>query len=215
MLRSMWAAPALLLMLLASLEGAVAEDPMSLTELIELVKELKAGQSSLKAELDQAKLELRTADTEHEAEIAALKRKLVDMEISKVAFSAGLTNDGEILAGSTNLNLVFSKEITNVGGAYNSVTGFFTAPIKGVYYFRFNAMDRPHSSWTNVQLFKNGQLVMSLSDKVYQGHNNISGGLALQLEVGDVVNLVLPEGKRLYDDKNNHSTFTGFQLFAL
>ena len=43
----------------------------------------------------------------------------------------------------------------------------------------------------------------------------LSSGASLQLEVGDVVNMRLPAGYRIYDDLDNHTTFTGFLLFTL
>ena len=46
-------------------------------------------------------------------------------------------------------------------------------------------------------------------------HSYLSSGVTLQLEVGDVVNMQLPAGSRLYDDSNNLSTFSGFLLFPL
>lgn len=76
-------------------------------------------------------------------------------------------------------------------------------------------MNRERQDWTNVRLMKNGEKMMNLFQRMPKGHLNISGGMALQLEVGDVVNMVLAAGNALFDDHNNHSMFTGFLLFSL
>ena len=134
---------------------------------------------------------------------------------TKVAFSAGLYNSGYIEAGNTDLNLVFTRIITNVGQAYSKMTGFFTAPVKGVYYFRFTVVDLLTGSML-IRIVKNGEQVMQLAEYDTDGQNSyLSSGVTLQLEVGDVVNMRLPVGYRLFDDSNNHSTFSGFLLFPL
>ena len=51
----------------------------------------------------------------------------------KVAFFVGLTqNFGPI---SRNEAVVFDRIVTNVGSAYDSETGYFTAPLNGTYQF--------------------------------------------------------------------------------
>ncbi|XP_062389528.1 complement C1q-like protein 2, partial [Sardina pilchardus] len=134
----------------------------------------------------------------------------------KVAFSAGLTDSGFMESGNTDLNLVFTKIITNVGQAYSSTTGFFTAPVRGVYYFRFNVVDILSSRHMYINMFKNGEQIMLLGESDSDGWPTyLSSGATLQLEEGDVVNMRLPAGNRLYDNVNNHSTFSGFLLFPL
>ena len=62
---------------------------------------------------------------------------LVSGESSKptpnVAFFAGLKdNQGSL---EQNVDLVFDKAVTNVGGAFDEETGRFMAPYDGVYHF--------------------------------------------------------------------------------
>ncbi|XP_076118962.1 complement C1q tumor necrosis factor-related protein 4-like [Alosa pseudoharengus] len=162
------------------------------------------------AELRELREQLTATQTKLQDTITRL-----DAEKPKVAFSAALTNSKYVQAGNTEMNLVFTKIITNVGEAYSSTTGFFTAPVRGVYYVRFTVMDYPFSAWMDIKMFKNQEQIFFLADHEAQGHLYISSGVTLQLEVGDVVNMRLPAGKRLYDDHNNQCTFTGFLLFPL
>ncbi|XP_063079149.1 complement C1q tumor necrosis factor-related protein 3-like [Engraulis encrasicolus] len=150
-------------------------------------------------------------------ELKAMVTKLkTNADIMKVAFSAGLTESGVVVSGGNELNLVFSKVTTNVGEAYDSATGFFTAPVKGVYFFRFNVMDHPKYRYMHIMMFKNNDRLMYLDEYDTDGHStHLSGGITLELAVEDKVNLRLPAGNQLFDDSRNHCIFTGFLVFLL
>ncbi|XP_042565908.1 complement C1q and tumor necrosis factor-related protein 9-like [Clupea harengus] len=170
--------------------------------------------------------------TTSEKEIESLKK---NAEQPKVAFSVALTDSGFMGPVSVDTNLVYTKVITNVGQAYNHITGFFTAPARGVYYFRFTTRDSPNSHYMGILLCKNGEKVMFVQEYDCGAPSSVptrlkhepqmaptmtmmaylSSGASLQLEVGDVVNMRLPAGYRVYDDLDNHTTFTGFLLFTL
>ncbi|CAB1316732.1 unnamed protein product, partial [Coregonus sp. 'balchen'] len=133
----------------------------------------------------------------------------------KVAFFTALT--GTVGPISSHTTLTYSKVFTNIGKAYNNITGIFTAPVKGVYYFRFTAcgiMD----TWMGVYLYKNDQRVMVTYENVDADGNweYASNAAVLELEEGDVVCMRLPSSARLYDDYSNHcNTFSGFLLFTM
>uniref|UniRef100_A0AAY4CQW9 C1q domain-containing protein n=1 Tax=Denticeps clupeoides TaxID=299321 RepID=A0AAY4CQW9_9TELE len=135
----------------------------------------------------------------------------------KVAFSAALTFNTEyVQAGPSELNLVFRNIITNVGNAYSSNTGFFTAPVKGVYFFRFTVADILSSRTMYTALYRNQQRIMLLGEYDMDHHvSYLVGGVTLQLEAGDWVNLRLPGNQRLYNTESNHCIFSGFLLFTL
>uniref|UniRef100_W5KI94 C1q domain-containing protein n=1 Tax=Astyanax mexicanus TaxID=7994 RepID=W5KI94_ASTMX len=127
----------------------------------------------------------------------------------KVAFSAALTDSGTVGPFSVQTQ----KVITNVGKAYNSNTGVFTAPVKGIYYFRFTALGFIHSNAMSVNLHKNQQTLMHIGSYNTHGyHEFISSGLTLELEVGDEIYTSLSATYKLFDNSNNSTTFTGFLL---
>ncbi|XP_031421476.1 heavy metal-binding protein HIP-like [Clupea harengus] len=206
------------------------------TEVMNMIKEQAAHEAELvvlKARMDtgeaQVETEVAKLKMEHaaqEAELTAVKNRLaatetevvnLEKEITekpKVAFSVGLTNSGIIQAGTTELNLIFTKIFTNVGQAYNDMTGYFTAPVRGVYYFRFTVHDNT-AYWLEIRMYKNVEQVMYLWENNSGVRSYLSGGVTLQLEAGDVVNLRVPVGYKLYDDSHNHCIFSGFLLFPL
>lgn len=158
---------------------------------------------------------LETRSKSSETQIEELKRENSDRP--KVAFSLSLTDEGRIGPFNTDVTLKFTKVFTNFGQAYNPSTGIFTAPVRGVYYFRFTTWDLQGSNgWLGVRVFHNDKRVMwndQFDDS--QVRAIISNALILQLEKGDEVYLVLPPDRYMFDNFNNHSTFSGFLLFPL
>ena len=135
---------------------------------------------------------------------------------TKVAFSAGLKDTGFIESGNNELNLVFTRIITNVGQAYSEKTGIFTAPVKGVYFFRFTLADALTTRWVYIRMVKNEEEVLKMGEYNTDGHRSyLTDGVTLQLEKGDKVNLRLPAGNRLQEEATVRNTFSGFLLFPL
>ncbi|XP_033973604.1 COP1-interactive protein 1-like isoform X10 [Trematomus bernacchii] len=155
---------------------------------------------------------LETRMSFSEKEVEELQRENADRP--QVAFSAGLTDAGSVGPFTTPTTLKYSKVFTNIGQAYNPTTGIFTAPVRGVYYFRFNVWENRDLVWTAVELYHNDQRKMRLSD-----HNDGSGlvsasnSMVLQLEKGDVVYIVLSLNYAVWDDSHNRMIFSGFLLF--
>ncbi|XP_063058637.1 complement C1q-like protein 4 [Engraulis encrasicolus] len=190
----------LVLLVLFSMSGA--ETPVKSNEIESACHGIGTALATVSAKLNAL-----------EQEVAALREIKAT---PKVAFSAFLPIAGFLRAGHNHMNLVFSQVNTNVGNAYSSTTGFFTAPVRGVYYFRFTVVDKLNGHWMAGWLFKNGQFVIRLYEWDTDGEvTNVSSGVALELEEGDTVNMVLPAGFRLWDNKDNRNTFSGFLIFPL
>ncbi|CDQ65281.1 unnamed protein product [Oncorhynchus mykiss] len=135
----------------------------------------------------------------------------------KVAFSAGLTNNGYLGPFNSITTLVYRRVITNIGKAYNPNTGVFTAPVRGLYYIRFTAMGLKGPQSIDAYIYHNDKSVMFNHQNNDNGRNRfLSNALTLELEAGDVVYMRLPVNQELYDEKSsNYSTFSGFLLFPM
>ncbi|XP_042265703.1 heavy metal-binding protein HIP-like [Thunnus maccoyii] len=163
-------------------------------------------------ETENILLEVRVSSNENEVE--ELQRE--NAERPKVAFSVGLTDAGQVGPFSADITLKFSKIFTNIGEAYNPSTGVFTAPVRGTYYFRFNARESHDTKLVGIKLYHNDkQITLSFDRVVSHGYVTVSNAFVLQLEKGDVIYLDLWENCSVYDDRYNHTTFSGFLLFAM
>ncbi|KAM7390618.1 hypothetical protein PAMA_008683 [Pampus argenteus] len=176
-----------------------------------------AEQAARRSEEDVAALRVELVNSK--TEVLLNKNRLDDMEKTiagspKVAFSAGLTNSGKIGPFNTETTLVYRRVLTNIGNAYNPSTGTFTAPVKGVYYFRFTAFDNKNGEWMAVNLYHNSRRILHNSE-LAGGHAFIANALILQLERGSVVYLRLGANCGLYDNSDNFNTFSGFLMFPL
>ncbi|XP_048011605.1 complement C1q-like protein 4 [Megalobrama amblycephala] len=147
------------------------------------------------------------------SQVEELKKENRDREI---AFSAALTQSSTEYIGpfSTEITLTYKNVITNIGNAYNPITGVFTAPLKGAYMFRIYVFGHGPTAAT-ASIYKNEQRVVIAYCSRPQSDLNSSNGVVLILEVGDVVYVRLWRNGRLYDDQNNPNTFSGFLLFPL
>ncbi|CAM4572568.1 unnamed protein product [Leuciscus chuanchicus] len=123
------------------------------------------------------------------SQVEELRKENRDREI---AFSASLMKSGRDYIGpfTTEITLTYRNVITNIGNAYNPVTGIFTAPLKGAYMFRVSVYGRGPTAAT-AAIFKNGEHVVIAHDYQVQSKDedgfNSSNGVVLILEVGDVV----------------------------
>ncbi|XP_070709279.1 uncharacterized protein [Pempheris klunzingeri] len=198
-------------------ENAVLKASMSSSE--NVVKELQRENTDLLARVaasENKNTVLETRMSSSEIEVEELKRENADRP--KVAFSASLTDAGHVGPFNTDITLKFSKVFTNIGQAYSPTTGIFTAPVRGVYYFRFTLRDNRASSWIGAKLYHNDERLMlndDYSTPTSYAYAIVANALALQLEKGDVVRIDLGASHGVFDDSNDHTTFSGFLLFPL
>ncbi|XDV25809.1 hypothetical protein PO909_029661, partial [Leuciscus waleckii] len=150
-----------------------------------------------------------------QSQVEELRKENRDREI---AFSASVMQSGGGYIGpfTSEITLTYRNIFTNIGNAYNPITGIFTAPLKGAYMFRVSVFG-VGGILTTAAIVKNGKHVVIAHDIQAQAQDrlNSSNGVLLILEVGDVVYVRLWSGTRIYDDGNNHNTFSGFLLFPL
>ncbi|XP_044197625.1 uncharacterized protein At4g38062-like [Thunnus albacares] len=131
---------------------------------------------------------------------------------AKVAFSATIIESRDVFTGpktaSTSSILIFNRVFTNIGNAYNSKTGCFTAPLKGVYHFSF--MTFGYNSYTSgAILVKNGRYQVSTWEFTGpDASDTTSNTVILELNANDTVNIILWEGGKIHT-----SVFSGFLVF--
>ncbi|XP_030293623.1 uncharacterized protein LOC115594008 isoform X4 [Sparus aurata] len=170
--------------------------------------------------LQRENSDLQTRLSSSESELLISKSRIDQLEREnaekpKVAFYAGLTNAGQLGPYNTDITLKYSKVFTNIGNAYNPSTGFFTAPVKGVYNLQFTGYCY-HGGNVAVHVYKNNQRIMNnweISNDNVPGY--LTNSLVLELTAGDEIHLVLPSGFSIHDSGNNHSSFSGSLLFTL
>lgn len=137
----------------------------------------------------------------------------------QVAFSAALRESGTGNIGpfTTATTLQYKKVFSNTGSSYNPETGFFTAMVKGMFFFRFsmfNNLNAPPNSV--VSLMKNGERLVSVWDTAGADmHDMGSNAVVIPLEVGDSVYVEIQANRLLYDDAMNYNSFSGFLLFTM
>lgn len=132
-----------------------------------------------------------------------------------MAFAVSLVPSGEQTFGPNRdeHTLVYTHVISNIGNAYNSATGIFTAPVKGVYHFQIYALSK--TGTLGVRLKKNAENVNMAYENQPSGDFTAANAATLSLEAGDTVYATLFGGYTVYDNENHHNTFCGHLLFTL
>uniref|UniRef100_A0A3B5LZE5 C1q domain-containing protein n=1 Tax=Xiphophorus couchianus TaxID=32473 RepID=A0A3B5LZE5_9TELE len=159
---------------------------------------------------------LRDLVLEQAVDLRLLSAKLAESDMSKVAFSTSLLLTSEGFTYYPEFTtLVYKNVFTNIGNHYSPVTGYFTAPVRGVYYFRFTGQLAFNDDTIRLRLVKNEDPIVLSGDRVseFDREDNVSNGAVLHLEINDVVAIQL--GGYVWDDNYHRTTFSGFLLFAL
>ncbi|XP_071394382.1 complement C1q-like protein 2 [Centroberyx affinis] len=158
-------------------------------------------------------ISLETRLSSSESKTSNLEKQ--NAERPKVAFYTALTNSGHVGPFNTEVTLKYSKVFTNIGNAYNPATGFFTAPVKGVYYIQFTVCGY-NLGYAGLFLYKNNHAIMyTVEYNEHAGMEYFTNALALELLAGDEIHMRLPSGHSVFDNDSNHNTFSGFLLFPM
>ncbi|KAL7869214.1 hypothetical protein AOLI_G00132020 [Acnodon oligacanthus] len=118
------------------------------------------------------------------------------------------------LRGKVN-RIQFSKVYVNVGGAFNSRTGVFTAPVTGVYQFFFSTQSAANGAKTDLWLVINGYWV-ALSHTHVSSSNSV-GNLSTymtSLRKGALVYVTHNCGNSWANSASNTITFGGSLLLV-
>ncbi|KAL6463088.1 hypothetical protein MHYP_G00274790 [Metynnis hypsauchen] len=216
---------------LNQIKDLVFQQGLNLTELMRKDTALEKDMENLKkANTEQAvalsavKRELEQLNITNAAQAKTLSAMKIDVKAlknesaEKVAFSAALGLPVG-LRGPKNAEttLVYKNVLTNIGNAYNSSTGIFTAPFRGVYYIRFTASVYKNNSYNlGLNLYKNGDHLMHLDENGSDGlAKHVSSGVALELMAGDQVYTKLPANYVVWDDSLFRTSFSGFLIFPM
>ncbi|XP_067435930.1 complement C1q-like protein 4 [Thunnus thynnus] len=137
-------------------------------------------------------------------QIEELKRK----ERTMVAFTA-VADGGAHGPFNMDTTLVYNEVITNIGDAYNSCSGIFSAPVAGLYYFTFfYHAGGEHPS--KLFLMKNCKTIVMTHDhkSSYDTADNGGNAAFLQLKEGDQVFVRLVANTHVWG--SCHTNFSGF-----
>ncbi|XP_077065613.1 uncharacterized protein LOC143718437 [Siphateles boraxobius] len=203
------------------LTATVTEQKTHIRELTATVTEQKTNIRALEMQLREQKTFILEEMKKKNDEISNLTLSQVeelrkDNRDREIAFSASMMQSGrgDIGPFTSEITLTYRNVFTNIGNAYNPITGIFTAPLKGAYMFRISVLGYgPTPSVASI--YNNGKLVVMAYARQPQWEVNSSNGVVLILEVGDVVYVRLESNSRIYDSLNNYNTFSGFLLFPL
>ncbi|GAB1298971.1 Complement C1q and tumor necrosis factor-related protein 9 [Apodemus speciosus] len=133
--------------------------------------------------------------------------------VPRSAFTVGLTVISKFPPPDAPIK--FDKILYNELNHYNVATGKFTCHVAGVYYFTYHIT--VFSRNVQVSLVKNGVKVLHTKDGYMSSEDQASGGIVLELKLGDEVWMQVTGGERfngLFADEDDDTTFTGFLLFS-
>ncbi|CAM4572033.1 unnamed protein product [Leuciscus chuanchicus] len=187
------------------LTATVTEQKTNIRELTATVTEQKGNIRALETRLSEQQTFILEEMNKKNDEISNLTLGQVE-DLRKenrdreIAFSAALMQSGEGYTGpfTTEITLTYRNVFTNIGNAYNPITGVFTAPLKGAYMFRVSVFGHGPTP-SGASIYKNGERMVMAHDYRPQYDLNSSNGVVLILEVGDVVYV------RLWSDQTNTS----------
>jgi len=132
----------------------------------------------------------------------------VDVKIRSVHFSVQRIN----AFGLNNAVIPFEVEVLNLGGAMNTASGTFTAPVAGIYHFEFSGMKGSDPTALSIALQVNAVDVGSSYTTDLANIFALPGiNVSVKLKVGDTVRLFKTTGTlNDFTGNNRNSHFSGW-----
>jgi len=110
-----------------------------------------------------------------------------------------------------NQPITYSQTIINSGGRMDLLSGIFTAPIAGIYYFVWTGLGRVAN--TQVLPMLNGKKILSGS-LIKNANVPMKNHAIVSLYKGDQISAVLTNGV-IYDDSFHYTNFIGTILMGV
>lgn len=141
---------------------------------------------------------------------------------NRVAFSVALFDDKSFKCFGpmrADASIPYRHVFLNLGGGYEPLTGTFKVPHSGIYSLALTVHSDAGAPGNHLaacaRLRVNGQPVAGAKEKNFQDQEDSSTvTVALRLQAGDHVDVLLPAGCFLCDDSSHFNTFSAFLLYS-
>ena len=126
-----------------------------------------------------------------------------------IAFNAYISKH-LTLHRDTPVNVVYDAVYYNYGNAYNTHSGFFTAPSGGLYVFTWSSVVSPRKIF-DAEILLNGQRrgLGSCNNELNSGYEKCANTVPLVLKTGDKINIRTTTANFLIQ---NWSSFKGWKV---
>nr|KAG5695681.1 hypothetical protein BaRGS_022358 [Batillaria attramentaria] len=109
--------------------------------------------------------------------------------------------------------IILNHCLTNIGNAYDPQTGFFTAPVSGLYQFRANFMDQDSNEYVYAGIYVGASKVArSISDQRHGYWDNNAIAAVVHVTAGQKVDLRSQTNRVTHF--HPYTTFSGFLIRA-
>lgn len=129
---------------------------------------------------------------------------------AQCAFSAYRQASADVTYAADQTVIMTSTKF-NVGSAYNTTTGIFTAPVTGLYFFSWNCYNNSGTGNLRVALNTSAGGVALGQGQTAQ-FNQFSGSGVVVMTAGDTAWLRSVYANTVIFQESNHSVFTGYFL---
>ncbi|XP_072232297.1 uncharacterized protein [Leuresthes tenuis] len=212
----------MLMCLLAGLHRCQAGGEDSQTQITEISDEVPEKNFSVEITDETFNEELQTESTltsntapclpTCEPNICMVLKELGALEERQKATERALEETNRKLEASEKQVAALNSTLTDFRSLYE---GYFTAPVRGVYYFSFSSFGWNSAHTTGGGLFHNSRQIVSWYGYSKSHPSSGSNSAILLLQVGDMVNIRLWSQRMISDNGNNYCTFNGFLLFPV